>query len=60
VVRTARVQMGSRLIGDYIYHPAGAPALVRNFVMQSFTTENWYDRLEWLYGSTGLPQTATN
>lgn len=58
VVRTARVQLGSRLIGDYIYHPAGAPAQVRNFVMRSLTPESWYDRLEWLYGSTGLPEPA--
>ena len=32
-VRTARVQLDSRLIGDYIYHPDGAAAEVRNHVM---------------------------
>jgi len=53
-VRTARVQLDSRLIGDYIYHPHGAAAEVRNHVMSGFSPEQWYDRLEWLYGGTGL------
>ena len=53
-VRTARVQLDSRLIGDYIYHPDGAAAEVRNHVMAGITPEQWYDRLEWLYGGTGL------
>lgn len=53
LARTARVQIGSRLIGEYIYHPAGVKALVRNSVMQSRSTEEYYDRLEWLYGGVG-------
>lgn len=58
VPHTARVQLSSRLIGQYIYHPAGATALARNHVMQSWTPENYYDRLEWIYGATGIPQAA--
>lgn len=54
VPRTAHVQIDSRLIGEYIYHPAGAKALVRNQVMTSLSPEQYYDRLEWLYGGTGL------
>ena len=54
VVRTARVQIGARAIGDHVYHPAGLHAAVRNEIMQSMSTEDYYDRLEWLYGSTGL------
>ena len=54
VVRTARVVMGSRLVGDYVYHPDGAQALVRNAVMGARTPEEWYDRIEWLYGGNGL------
>jgi len=54
VVRTSRVVMGSRLMGDYVYHPDGAQALVRNAIMGSRTPEEWYDRIEWLYGGTGL------
>ena len=50
LVRTARVQIDSRLIGDFIYHPAGAAAQVRNAIMRSLTPEQCYDRLQWLYG----------
>ncbi|MEJ6389229.1 3-hydroxybenzoate 6-monooxygenase [Gymnodinialimonas ulvae] len=54
--RTARVQMNSRLIGDYIYHPDDAKAAVRNDVMQAMSPQDWYDRLTWIYRSNGLPQ----
>jgi salicylate hydroxylase len=53
-VRTARVQLDSRLIGDYIYHADGATAEVRNHVMSALSAEQWYDKLEWLYAGTGL------
>jgi salicylate hydroxylase len=53
-VRTARVQLDSRLIGEYIYHPAGAAAEVRNHVMSKLTPAQWYDKLGWLYGGNGL------
>ncbi|WP_127114442.1 3-hydroxybenzoate 6-monooxygenase [Shimia sediminis] len=53
-VRTARVQMNSRLIGDYIYHPDGTKAAVRDHVMSNMTTEEWCNQLYWLYGSNGL------
>jgi salicylate hydroxylase len=53
-VRTARVQLDSRLIGDYIYHPDGAAAEVRNHVMSRLSPDEWYNKLEWLYGGTGL------
>ncbi|MEZ5824833.1 MAG: 3-hydroxybenzoate 6-monooxygenase [Geminicoccaceae bacterium] len=53
-VRTARVQMGSRLIGEYVYHPDGARAAVRNSVMRSYSAEEWFHRLNWLYGSNGI------
>ena len=57
VVRTGRVQIGARAIGEHVYHPAGVHAAVRNEIMQSMSTEDYYDRLEWLYGSTGLAGT---
>lgn len=53
-LRTARVQLQSREIGDNIYHPAGAHAQLRNAIMKAKTAENWYDSISWLYGSTGL------
>lgn len=54
VVRTARVQMSSRLMGDYVYHPDGAQRLVRNAVLGAKTPDDHYDGLQWLYGGTGL------
>jgi 3-hydroxybenzoate 6-monooxygenase len=54
VVRTTRVVLQSRAIGDHIYHPSGAHALVRNAIMRAKTSEDWYDVLAWLYGGTGL------
>jgi salicylate hydroxylase len=53
-VRTARVQLDSRLIGEYIYHADGATAEVRNHIMSNLTPEQWFDKLGWLYGGTGL------
>ena len=53
-VRTARVQLQSRAIGEHIYHPAGAHAQVRNAIMRAKTSEDYYGHLAWLYGGTGL------
>lgn len=52
--RTARVQLQSRAIGDHIYHPSGAHADLRNQLMQAKTPDDWFNSIEWLYGSTGL------
>ncbi|MDA9929661.1 3-hydroxybenzoate 6-monooxygenase [Alphaproteobacteria bacterium] len=54
IVRTARVQLNSRLIGQYIYHPDGATAAVRNHVMKNMSPQEWNQRLSWLYGSNGI------
>ncbi len=54
VLRTARVQLQSRAIGEHIYHPAGAHALLRNAIMSAKSSADWYDALAWLYGGTGL------
>jgi 3-hydroxybenzoate 6-monooxygenase len=54
LVRTARVQMNSRLIGDYIYHPDDAKAAVRDHVMNGMSAQDWYRQLDWIYGSNGL------
>jgi salicylate hydroxylase len=53
-LRTAKVQLMSRAIGEHIYHPAGAHARLRNAIMRAKTSEQWYDDLTWLYGGTGL------
>jgi salicylate hydroxylase len=54
VLRTARVQLMSRAIGEHIYHPAGPHAALRNAIMSAKSNEDWYANLAWLYGSTGL------
>ncbi|MEY8842197.1 FAD-dependent monooxygenase, partial [Cribrihabitans sp. XS_ASV171] len=53
-LRTARVQLQSREIGQHVYHPDGAHAELRNAIMSAKTAEEWYDTVEWLYGTTGL------
>lgn len=53
-LRTARVQLQSREIGQHVYHPAGAHAELRNAVMRARGPEEWFDEVAWLYGSTGL------
>ena len=53
LLRTARVQLQSRWIGEHVYHPAGAHAELRNGIMRSKTPEDWYETVEWLYGGAG-------
>lgn len=48
--RTARVQWLSRLIGEQIYHPAGAKARDRDERLAAMTASEIYDQAEWLYG----------
>lgn len=58
LVRTARVQLGARAIGDHGNHAEGMHARVRNAILRGMSTEECYDRLAWLYGSTGLSGAA--
>jgi 3-hydroxybenzoate 6-monooxygenase len=54
VDRTTKVQLQSRLIGEHIYHPAGAHAHLRNTVMAAKSQAEWYDAIQWIYGGSGL------
>ena len=54
VLRTTRVQLQSRAMGEHVYHPDGAHAQLRNAIMRAKTQEDWYNTLEWLYGGSGL------
>lgn len=58
VVRTARVQISSRLIGEFLYHAEGVTRLVRNAMYSKREPEEWYRSLKWLYGGTGLDSTV--
>jgi len=57
-VRTGRVQVNSRLMGEYVYHPADGRAALRNTILGSSTPQQHYDRIAWLYGVTGLGATV--
>ena len=52
-MRTARVQMQSRAVGDRIHHPAGARAALRNSIMSAKTTAQWHEAVACLYGEAG-------
>ena len=49
-LRTARVQLQSRWIGDHIYHPEGAHAELRNAIMRAKSPQDWHNTLDWIYG----------
>jgi 2-polyprenyl-6-methoxyphenol hydroxylase-like FAD-dependent oxidoreductase len=51
-LRTTRVQVQSIAIGEHIYHPAGAHAQLRNAIMSARSSEDYYEVLAWLYGSS--------
>ena len=53
IVRTARVTLASRQMGDDVYHPHGTRAQVRNSILQSWSQAEYYHRLDWLYGGMG-------
>jgi 2-polyprenyl-6-methoxyphenol hydroxylase-like FAD-dependent oxidoreductase len=54
VLRTTRVQLMSRAMGDHVYHPAGPHAALRNVLMGAKSQADWYATLDWLYGGSGL------
>ena len=54
VLRTTRLQLMSRAMGDHVYHPAGPHAALRNAIMSAKSQAEWLDALDWLYGTPGL------
>jgi len=50
VVRTARIQIGSRQLGDNWFHVDGLHSKLRNEIMGGMSVEDYYGHLEWLYG----------
>ena len=53
VLRTTRIQLQSREIGQHVYHPTGAHAALRNSILKAKSADDWYDTLGWLYGGLG-------
>ena len=56
ILRTARVVLQSRAIGEHIYHPAGMHAELRNTIMRGKSSADWYESLAWLYGWNALSE----
>jgi salicylate hydroxylase len=56
VLRTTRLQLMSRAMGDHVYHPAGPHAALRNAIMSGKSQADWLDTLDWLYGGNGLDE----
>jgi len=50
LVRTARIQIGSRQLGDNWFHVEGVHSALRNEIMSGMSEEEYYSYLEWLYG----------
>ncbi len=48
--RTGQVQLVSRMMGDRIYHPAGARAVERTAVLSVLSQPELLDKIGWLYG----------
>lgn len=53
-LRTARVQLQAREVGNHIYHPDGAHAALRNQIMQAKTPAQWYDVVDWMYAAEDI------
>jgi len=54
VLRTTRLQLTSRAMGDHVCHPAGPHAALRNAIMGAKSQAEWHAALDWLYGGSGL------
>jgi len=53
--RTAKVQLGSRRMGEEIFHPAGSLAEARNRFLKELSSTDYLDAASWLYSGSGLP-----
>jgi salicylate hydroxylase len=52
--RTAKVQTGSRLVGQYIYHAEAGHAAMRDAIMAAKTPAEWNRDFAWLFGRDAL------
>jgi salicylate hydroxylase len=41
--------LGSRLLGDHVYHADGTVAMLRNLLMRQMNVERFCEKLSWLY-----------
>ena len=54
MLRTARVVLQSRAVGDHIFHPSGVHAELRNAMMRSKSQQELHDIVAWLYAPDDL------
>ena len=50
MVRACRVQLMSRAVGIHVWHPNGPHAAVRNDIFKHMSLEEFYGRMQWLWG----------
>lgn len=58
VVRTARIQLGSRQLGDNWFHVDGVHAKLRNEIMGNMSADDYCYQLQWLYGHNEAARAA--
>jgi 3-hydroxybenzoate 6-monooxygenase len=60
VTRTARVQLESRAMWDWLLHPDGIARDVRNAAVADWDERHMFDCLSWLYDGAPLPAQLPN
>jgi len=53
------ITFGDLPLNSYDYDADFPPAELRNAVMRAKSPDDWYDIIDWLYGSTGLDGAAS-
>ena len=59
VTRTARVQLESRAIWDWLLHAEGIARDVRNATVADWNEPHMFDCLSWLYDGAPIPETIS-
>jgi len=60
LARTARVQLESRAIWDWLLHAEGIARDVRNATVAEWDEAHIFDRLSWLYDGANVPTQVPN
>ena len=60
LTRTARVQLESRAIWDWLLHAEGIVRDVRNATVANWDETHMFDCLSWLYDGAPIPTKLTN
>ena len=52
-LRTARITLQSRMLGDHLFHVSGVEAQLRNAMVRAKSQADWFESVSWLFGDTG-------